>query len=103
MDWKNGVFRREDNNENWWISYSDICGGDSQSPRMFCDYDKFSPRKEPKFVLATITIVGEGKYDIRGVDLISCEIRPINMEKYHGIPEKEAILQSIRISEKNSS
>ena len=99
VDWTNGVFGREDNNENLWSSYRDICGGDSGSPQMFYDYDTLNPMEEPKFVLAAIATKTEGKYDIQGVDdyaVISCGIRT----KYQGKPEEEAILQSISISQK---
>ena len=103
VDWTNGVFGREDNNENLWSSYIDICGGDSGSPQMFYDYDKFNPREEPKFVLAAIATWQEGYFynqDKQGYSKVPCGMRTINMEKYQGKPEEEAILQSISISQK---
>ena len=99
VDWTNGVFAREDNNENLWSSYRDICGGDSGSPQMFHDYDTLNPTEERKFVLAAIATLTEGKWDIKAVDDFappSCGMRT----KYQGKPEEEAILQSISISQK---
>ena len=97
VDWTNGVFGREDNNENLWSSYRDICGGDSGSPQMFYDYDKFNPREEPKFVLAAITTIREGYFAIQGNPgyfvKIPCGMRTVNMAKF-------GILQSISISQK---
>ena len=97
VDWTNGVFGREDNNENLWSSYRDICGGDSGSPQMFYDYDKFNPRKEPKFLLTAIATIREGHFAIQGKPgyfaRIPCGMRTVDMKKF-------GILQSIGISQK---
>ena len=103
VDWTNGVFGRENNNENLWTSYTAPCNGDSGSPQMFYDYNKINPEKEPKFVLAAIYVGSITKYNIQSAYTYTtppCGIRTNQMNKYQRKPEEEVILQAISISQK---